>query len=231
MTPSTPDPEANKVAWDTLYRVTTGSVWGNEPIPFVEEFLSPLHPEIGSDTPLLDAASGDGRHLPVLLKTEGAIHSCDASAAALEKQAQHFNGAVQRTRCDLASTPFEDAFFQFISLIDTIETLPDPEPGLKELHRILKPGGKLLCNIPGEEDDISAVEMDPLRPDEEPQAYLYQGTYFYRFYPEEDAIALVEGCGFRVLKNEIRHWQEQPHPGFRDYSHDHTSRVFLLTRD
>ena len=230
MNASTPDSEANKHAWDTLYRKTAGSVWGSEPIPFVREFLDELSSEIDALVPILDAASGDGRHLPVLLETAGAVHSCDASAAAIEKQGQHHNGAVLKTRCDLAETPYEDGQFQFISLIDTIETLPDPEPALREMHRILRPGGKLLCNIPGEEDEISSEEMNPLQPDSAPAGYLYQDTYFYRFYSESDALALVERCGFGVVRNEIRHWRERAHPGFRDYDHDHTSRVLLLVR-
>ena len=231
MTSTAPDSEANKRAWDTLYRETNGSVWGKDPIPFVEEILASLHGEIGAGDPVLDAASGDGRHLPLLRQTRGMVHSCDASEAALEKQCQPDTADdVRRSRCDLSATPYEDGHFQFISLIDTIETLPEPEPALREMHRILRPGGKLLCNIPDEEDEIAADAMDPLSADEEVPAYLYQGAYYYRFYPEGEALDLVRACGFEIVRNEIHHWREEPHPGFREYAHDHTSRVLLLIR-
>ena len=220
------DPTENKQAWDALYRKTEGSVWGSAPIPFVETFVAALAGEFTEDSRLLDAAAGDGRHVPVLLGVPGQIHVCDASPHALEKLAR-FNGKVEQRRCDLADTGFEDDFFDFISLIDTIETLPDPRECLTELCRIVKPGGKLLCNIPGKDDDISDVSMDPLHVNGD-DSYLYQGTYYYRFFMEQEALDLVAGCGFELLRNEISHWREKAHPGFRDYAHEHTSRVLLL---
>lgn len=222
------DDEQNKQAWDDLYRDTRGSVWGSEPIPFVEEFLSDLAPEFAEKSTLLDAAAGEGRHVPCLLRSRGVVYACDASAHATEKLTK-LNGSVHRTQCDLNDTPFDDNFFDFISLIDTIETLPNPEPSLTELFRVLKPGGKLLCNIPGKDDEISGESMRPDKT-EGPASYLYQGTYFYRFYEEPEALELVARCGFEVLRNELRHWEEGPHPGFREYRHEHTSRVFLLVK-
>lgn len=223
------DTKANQQAWDELYRDTPGSVWGSRPVPFVAEFLGDIGAELSTDSRLLDAAAGDGRHVPVLLERGGIVHVCDSSPHALEKIAR-LNREVQRHQCDLARTNFADGFFDFISLIDTIETLPDPGDSLREMHRILKPGGFLLCNIPGKEDDISDVAMNPVASDEASAAYLYRGTYFFRFYDETEAIALVEGCGFLVRRNEIRHWQEEAHPGFREYPHEHTSRVLLVRK-
>ncbi len=228
MTTSSGNTNANQRAWDELYRLTEGSVWGPDPIPFVAEFLGPLATELTAGSRLLDAAAGEGRHLPVLLGVPGSVHACDASPHALEKIAS-FNGEVQRHRCELAATPFADDFFDFISLIDTIETLPAPEVDLREMCRILRPGGRLLCNIPGREDGISGIGMEPAS-DGEPASFLYQGTYYYRFYEEWEALALVAGAGFEVVRNEIRHWREEAHPGFREYPHQHTSRVLLLRK-
>ncbi|MCB1061592.1 MAG: class I SAM-dependent methyltransferase [Verrucomicrobiae bacterium] len=229
MTESTGDTNANKRAWDELYRDTPGSVWGSQPIPFVAEFLADIESDLSSESRLLDAAAGEGRHVPVLLRSPGIVFACDASSHALEKIAQ-FNGSVQRHQCDLAETPFADDFFDFISLIDTIETLPNPDVSLDEMHRILKPGGLLLCNIPGKEDNIAEVAMQPVGANEAAASYLYQGTYFYRFYEETEALSLVKSCGFEVQRNEIRHWEEEAHPGFREYAHEHTSRVLLLRK-
>lgn len=223
------DTKANQQAWDELYRDTPGSVWGSRPVPFVSEFLEDIGPELSIESRFLDAAAGDGRHVPVLLERGGIVHACDSSPYALEKIARGYD-KVQRHRCDLARTDFEDGYFDFISLIDTIETLPDPEESLREMYRILKPGGLLLCNIPGKEDDISDVAMHPVAPDTASAAYLYRGTYYFRFYEESEAVALVGGCGFVVLRNEIRHWQEEAHPGFREYPHEHTSRVLLIRK-
>ena len=218
----------NKSAWNALYRDTDGSVWGTTPVPFVEEFLDTLRSELNDSSLLLDAAAGDGRHVPILLAMPGTVYACDSSEHALEKILPG-NPDVQRVFCDLASTPFGNDTFDFISIVDTIETLPSPDSILVELHRILKPGGRLLCNIPGTEDGIASVAMEPVQ-ESGGESYLYRDTYFYRFYGELEALEMLTRCGFEVLRNDMRSWEEAAHPGFRDYRHGHTSRVFLLRK-
>jgi SAM-dependent methyltransferase len=50
--------------------------------------------------------------------------------------------------CDLASIPVEDGRFDRVVFNQVLEHLPDPLSVLRELHRTLKPGGKLLCTCP-----------------------------------------------------------------------------------
>ena len=44
------------------------------------------------------------------------------------------------------TTPFANAFFDVVVMWDVIEHLMDPIKGLKEVHRILKPGGFLAIS-------------------------------------------------------------------------------------
>ncbi len=48
----------------------------------------------------------------------------------------------------LADHHFPDATFDLITLWDVIEHVPSPSAELKEIHRILKPGGVLVVNYP-----------------------------------------------------------------------------------
>lgn len=48
----------------------------------------------------------------------------------------------------LKSLPFEDSFFDIVFFGDVIEHLFDPESALKEIKRILKPGGRLVLSCP-----------------------------------------------------------------------------------
>ncbi len=221
-------PRRNREAWDELYQKTQGSVWGDDPIPFVEEFVSALAEEFPSDGRFLDAATGEGRHLPALLRLCGEIHAADASPCAIGKLNQ-IPGDYHAVQTKLEQTPYEDETFDFILLIDTVETLPNVDDVLAELRRILKPGGLLLCNIPGKEDGISEDQMVDAETNGD-ETYFYQGTYFYRFYEEDQAVDLVVRNGFEVRRNELRTWMEKAHPGFRDYDHSHTSRIFLLSK-
>jgi len=219
--------EQNKQAWDSLYRETKREVWGRDPIPFVDEFINGSAARLGNASRLLDAAAGEGRHLPILQKLPGRVFATDASAAALEKMAR-LSGEFEQFHCGLEETPFDDEFFDFALLIDTVETLPNVDEVLSELFRVLKPGGRLRCNIPGTEDGIAAENMEDVSSDED--SYLYRGVYYYRFYTETEALGLVARHGFEVLRNEVRSWTEKAHPGFRDHEHSHTSRIFLLEK-
>ena len=50
--------------------------------------------------------------------------------------------------CDLASIPVEDARFDHVILTQVLEHLPEPGDVLRELHRVLKPGGTLWLTAP-----------------------------------------------------------------------------------
>jgi SAM-dependent methyltransferase len=50
--------------------------------------------------------------------------------------------------CDLSNIPVEDCRFDFIVFNQVLEHLPEPKLVLAELHRILKPGGKMIATQP-----------------------------------------------------------------------------------
>lgn len=224
-----PDPQnqnlANKQAWDQLYASTPDLVWGADAVGFLADFL---RPEIASGRSFrrgLDAATGEGRNLPLLLRITKELSACDASEAALAKMPPEIKRRVQLTHCDLARTPFSDASFDFILLCDTVETLPDAVPVFREMRRILAPGGALVCNIPGPEGDVAGIEMTELGEEK----YLYRGRYFYKFFRDEEVARLLADTGWQAARSEVMTWMEAPHPGFRSTPHQHCSRVYLLT--
>jgi SAM-dependent methyltransferase len=50
--------------------------------------------------------------------------------------------------CDLTSIPVDDARFDHVLLTQVLEHLPEPAAALRELHRVLKPGGTLWLTAP-----------------------------------------------------------------------------------
>ena len=50
--------------------------------------------------------------------------------------------------CDLKSIPVEEGRFDFILFNQVMEHLSEPAAVLKELHRVLKPGGQLIYSAP-----------------------------------------------------------------------------------
>lgn len=214
----------NLSAWDELYASTGELIWGDAEVGFLGVFLTPERLAGRRFRRVLDAATGEGRNLPRLLGLADEVSACDGSAAALAKIAPDVAARVTLARCELAATPFADGAFDFILLCDTIETLPDPEPVLRELRRVLAPGGCLLCNIPGPDGDVAGVDMTAA----DDAGFLYRHRYYYRFFRDEAARELLAATGWRVIRAEEVAWREAPHPGFRPEEHDHCSRVYLL---
>lgn len=50
--------------------------------------------------------------------------------------------------CDLKAVPVEDGRFDAVVLNQVLEHLPDPGAVLRELFRVLKPGGRMICTCP-----------------------------------------------------------------------------------
>ncbi len=50
--------------------------------------------------------------------------------------------------CDLTDIPVDDGRFDRVLFNQVLEHLPEPDRALAELHRVLKPGGKIFCSVP-----------------------------------------------------------------------------------
>jgi SAM-dependent methyltransferase len=50
--------------------------------------------------------------------------------------------------CDLTAIPVEDGRFDYVLFNQGLEHMPDPLRVLRELNRVLKPGGQMLCTAP-----------------------------------------------------------------------------------
>lgn len=224
-TPPIPDlTRRNLQAWNRLYGASSELVWGAAAVGFLRGFLEPEYAAGRRFRRALDAGAGEGRNLPLLRDLAEGVVACDGSAEALAKLTSRHGGEVQTVRSELAQLPFPDAAFDLVLLCDTIETLPEPEPVLRELRRVIAADGRLVCNFPEPEGDVAGTDMVPAGAD----GFLYEDRYFYRFTTPEQARWLLESTGWRVVREQTMTWTEEAHPGFRDYTHGHCSRVFLV---
>jgi ubiquinone/menaquinone biosynthesis C-methylase UbiE len=97
---------------------------------------------------ILDAGCGNGRHCKHILRRADAdahIFAFDLSQRMLKRSNRRLkNQRIQYVAADLTRLPYADGFFDAIVCGWVLEHLPDPHPGLRELTRVLQPGGKLL---------------------------------------------------------------------------------------
>lgn len=214
----------NREAWNDLYRTGRDHIWGRGPAPYLDEWKKELGEQLAAAPRILDTAAGEGRNLEFLRGLSPQVFACDASRHALGRlePAQRARSVV----CDLAQMPFRCGSLGLVLMNDVVETLPDPAKVLREVLRVLRPGGILLCNIPSGDEEIAGMDMEPL-----PEGgFLYRGRYFYRFHERSDAARLLRRSGLEIVGSRMTCWDEGPHAGFREQSHRHRSTVFLARR-
>lgn len=95
-----------------------------------------------------------------------------------------YTGVRVDVRCDLAKRlPFQDNSFDTVILSDVLEHIPDPRYPMREVARVLKPGGNVLINVP-------FVHR------------LHQAPHDYNRYTEFMLKLLAEQAGLTVVKLE-----------------------------
>jgi arsenite methyltransferase len=98
---------------------------------------------------ILDIGCGPGFYVAELLDEvgpEGTVVGVDGSAAMLAVAAHRCEGHanVAFHEADVQSLPVEDATFDRALCVQVLEYVPDVESALTEMHRALRPGGRLV---------------------------------------------------------------------------------------
>jgi SAM-dependent methyltransferase len=122
---------------------------------FVEEICSKIE---GRRPRILDVGCGTGANLILLSKfgdAEGVDISPDALAFCQER-------GLQKVRLGAAEKlPYEDGTFDLVTALDVVEHMDDDVECLREMRRILRPGGHILLFVPtfmflwGLQDEVS----------------------------------------------------------------------------
>jgi SAM-dependent methyltransferase len=107
---------------------------------------------------ILDVGCGTGANLLMLSEygdAEGVDVSEDALAFCRERGLENVKlGAAE-------ALPYEDGTFDLVTGLDVVEHLDDDLAGLREMRRVLRPGGRVLLFVPtfmflwGLQDDVS----------------------------------------------------------------------------
>ena len=96
---------------------------------------------------LLDVGCGRGAVASLLSARFDEVHGIDADDRALEKAAER-GVAVARVDLDRDPLPFEDGSFDAVVSLDVIEHVLDPAVFVRELARVLRPGGNVYLATP-----------------------------------------------------------------------------------
>lgn len=107
---------------------------------------------------ILDVGCGTGANLEMLSEF-GDASGVDVSAEAVAFC--HARGLENVKQAVAEALPFDDGSFELVTSLDVVEHLDDDVAGLKEMRRVLRPGGRVLLAVPafmflwGVQDDVS----------------------------------------------------------------------------
>jgi len=142
-----------------MYEVEGKHWWFIGRRKIIESFVSRICADLGKRKPrILDVGCGTGANIQ-MLSNFGVTEGVDVSAEALDFCRARGLSKVKQGAAE--ALPYEDASFDLVTGLDVVEHLDDDVAGLKEMRRVLRPGGRALLFVPafmflwGVQDDIS----------------------------------------------------------------------------
>ena len=142
-----------------MFRVEQAHWWYTGRRKILAGFVEAICREVTDRRPrILDVGCGTGANLLMLAEygdAEGVDISEDALAFCRER-------GLDKVRLGAGEElPYEDATFDLVTAFDVVEHMDDDLAGLREMRRVLRPGGRVLLFVPtfmflwGLQDDVS----------------------------------------------------------------------------
>ena len=115
-------------------------------LPSYRRLLQFVKGRMRSGGRLIDVGAASGVFVKMAIDEGLDAIACDYSMEALAFAKEHFGVPTLQSPAESVAAP--DNSFDFVTMFHTIEHLPDPVGVLREMYRILKPGGCILLETP-----------------------------------------------------------------------------------
>ncbi len=168
--------------------------------------IDPLVLDLQPGDRLLDVGCGQGRHLLEMSRSPGLQIGVDWARRDLHKAAYWYhlmhrdgevNGRVYFLQGDAPRLPFKDGAFDRVLCTEVMEHVSDDRAVLRELVRVLRPGGVLAISVPDEYSERILWRISP-------QYRNWPGGHV-RIYRRSDLPRMFREVGVRPYAVRFRH--------------------------
>ena len=166
------------------------------------------HVTVGRDATILDVGCGGGRTVEKLaaVATQGKVYGVDVSEASVAMSRSRNRKAIALGRVDIRQSgvshlPFADRMFDLVTAVETHFYWPDLQNDMREVLRVLKPGGTFVIIAEAYKGGKHARAMDAFAAAMKPLGYSHLSVAEHR--------ELFEKAGYapaQVFENYEKGW-------------------------
>lgn len=167
-------------------------------LPAALDLIERADPQPGEK--VLDVACGTGvvaRLAAERVSPGGAVAGVDVNAGMLDvaRSVMPPEAAIQWYEAPAESMPLPDETFDLVTCQLSLQFFPDKPAALREMRRVLVPGGRVAIGLPGEISEIFGIMADSLSKYIDPslRGFVYQ---VFSLNDPEELGRLVEEAGF-----------------------------------
>jgi SAM-dependent methyltransferase len=163
---------------------------------------------------VLDAGCGAGRHVCEAFRIKGVdvvgidLNWDDLCKTATTLYLMHMQDGGGQERClisraDVAGLPFKDGAFDAVICSEVLEHIQDNRKAVRELIRVLKPGGELVISVPRYLPERICWALS--------EAYHNEPGGHIRIYKRKELQALLEAAGVACRAIRYKHGLHAPY--------------------
>lgn len=187
--------------------------YGSEPPKNYEQFFVPVigrplavdlvdlaNIQIGED--VLDVACGTGivaRLAAQKTGLDGSVSGLDVNAGmlAVAKSVTH-NSSIDWYEASAEAMPLPDDSFDVVFCQMGLQFMPEKGVALQEMKRVLKPGGRILLNVPGPNSGVFSIFSDAMKQHISPEAAEFM-NHVFSLHDVDEIQELFEKAGFQKI--------------------------------